>query len=587
MRNKKLFSMLLVAALTVSTFSTVYITQGDEVEPEVTKKVEYQFSNTKAGSAAGTISVTTEKAGTYELYWGNGEGQKLKSGNVEFTELGTVTTTEEKLTADYKFISPYTVIPEGAKEVLVADSENVVVDSYEIPQSKLFAEGNKKYTFAVMSDVHYNRYSDFSADDAVKSFDDALAFINKQGINKLFLTGDLSNQGEIDSYNKFNKATGKYPNLTVYTCMGNHDVSWTKNAEKEVKLFADNINKTRKTDKNVVEVCSNGVDFVYKSGEDYHIFLSQTKAQYGKNKKLLADDQLNWLHKTLNKYANKKVYIYFHTYLAAEGGDVTKGVGNLKTPLGYTYDLTYIYGNSDEQRLRNLLKKYSNVTMFSGHSHWAYEEQSYNPYLNIGNISSNSSGASLVHVASVSQPRTAVLDEALFNTGKVRYENNGVKSEGTVATRYGKSTVYYSTDFVTGKYIASACYIDPDGKTSTPEKAITTGKTTIKKVGKPKKMKKTSKKNPKYQVKIKFSKVKPVYKYQVQYSTNKKFKASKTKSKVTGKTSYTITKLKAGKKYYIRVRAYQYQFGYRIYGKCKKVKTVKIPKKKKNKKKKK
>ncbi|MCR5736156.1 MAG: metallophosphoesterase [Eubacterium sp.] len=577
MRSKKLLSMLMVAALTVSTYSAVVITEGGEV----TQNVTYQFANTRAGSAAGTISVTTENAGTYELYWGDGEGQKLKSGDVEFTELGTVTTTEDDLTADYKFISPYTVIPEGAKEVLVEDSTDTVVDSYTIPENKLFAEGEQKYTFALMSDVHFNRYSDFSADDAVKSFDDALAFIHKQGVKQLFLTGDLSNQGEIDSYNKFNKAIGKYKDLTVYTCMGNHDVSWTKNAEKEVKLFAANINKTRTTDKNVVDVCANGVDFVYRSGDDYHIFLSQTKASYGKGKSLLADDQLNWFHKTLNKYANKKVYVYFHTYLAAEGGDVTKSVGNLETPLGYTYDLTYVYGNQDEQRLRNLLRKYANVTLFTGHSHWAYEEQVYNPYLNIGNISKKNDGASLVHLASVSQPRTAVLDKELFDKGTKRYENNGVKSEGTVATRYANSTVYYSTDFVTGKYMASACYIDPDGKKGTPEKEISTGATKIKKVSKPKKMKKSSKKKPKYQVTVKFAKVNPVFKYQVQYSTDKNFKASKTKSKVTAKTSYTITGLKAGTKYYIRVRAYRYQFGYQIFGTCKNKKHVKTPKKKK------
>ncbi len=580
MRNKKVVSLLIAATLSATTALTAYTTHDSEVLARGGEDVVYNFANTKAGSAAGTITVATEKAGTYELYWGNGEGEKLKSGDVEFTELGTVTTTEADLTAEYRFISPYTVIPEGAKQVLVEDSEDHIVSTYDIPENKWLAEGEKLYRFALMSDVHFNRYGDFSKDDAVKSFDDALAFVNKQGIDKLFLTGDLSNQGEIDSYNKFNKAIGKYPNMTVYTCMGNHDVSWTKKAEDEVKLFAANVNKKRTTDKNIVEVCSNGVDFVYKSGNDYHIFLSQTKAKYGKNKELLAKEQLNWFHKTLNKYADKKVYVYFHTYLAAEGGDVTKAVGNLKTPLGYTYDLTYTYGNSDEQRLRSLLKKYANVTFFSGHSHWAYEEQIYNPYLNIGNISSNNSGATLMHLASVSQPRTAVLDEDLYNSGKYRYENNGVKSEGTIATRYAKSTVYYSTDFVTGKYMASACYLDPDGKTSTPEKAITTGMTKIKKVSKAKKMKKSSKKKPKYQVTIKFSKVTPVYKYQIQYSTDKNFKKSKTTSKISGKTSYTITKLKPGTKYYIRVRAYRYQFGYQIFGKCKKIKTVKTPKKK-------
>lgn len=578
MKNKKLLSLTIATAVAVSGVSVSQITKGRELEP--VKTVTYQFANQTAGSAAGTITVTPEKAGTYQLYWGDAEGNKLKAGKVEFTELGDITTTKANQTATYKFISPYTVIPEGAEKVLVTDKDNEVVDDYEIPESKRFNEGTSTYSFALMSDVHFNRFADFSADDAVPSFDNALKFVNAQGIDILFLTGDLSNQGEIDSYNKFNKATGKYSNLTVYTCMGNHDVSWTKNAEKEVKLFAKNINKKRSIDKNVLDIGYEGVDIVYKKGDDIHIFFSQTKSTYGKGKDLYAKEQLNWLEKTLNKYADKKVYLYMHTYLAAEGGNITKAVGNLETPLGYSYNLTYIYGNNDEKRLRKLLKKYSNVTQFSGHSHWAYEQQIYNPYLNIGNISSDGSGASLVHLASVSQPRTAVLDKKQFDEGKKRYENNGVKSEGTIAVRYPKSTVYYSTDFVSGKYIANACYLNYDGKTSTPEKDITTGTTKIKKVGKVKRMKKSTKKNPKYQVTIKFSKVKPVSKYQIQYSTEKKFKKSKRKSKTTKKTSYTINNLKPGKKYYIRVRAYNYQFGYQIFGKCEKVRTVKTPKKK-------
>ena len=68
--------------------------------------------------------------------------------------------------------------------------------------------------------------------------------------------------------------------------------------------------------------------------------------------------------------------------------------------------MTYTFGTTDEKRFRKLLNQYSNVTMFSGHSHWAYGQQKYNPNLNIGNINSKKTGASLVHVSSVSAPRT-------------------------------------------------------------------------------------------------------------------------------------------------------------------------------------
>ena len=52
---------------------------------------------------------------------------------------------------------------------------------------------------------------------------------------------------------------------------------------------------------------------------------------------------------------------------------------------------------------------------------------------------------------------------------------------------------------------------------------------------------------------MKFSKVSGAKKYQVQYSTKGSFKGAKTKT--IKKTTYKLTKLKKGTKYYVRVRA--------------------------------
>ena len=67
--------------------------------------------------------------------------------------------------------------------------------------------------------------------------------------------------------------------------------------------------------------------------------------------------------------------------------------------------------------------------------------------------------------------------------------------------------------------------------------------------------------------------------YQIQYALNKKF-TKKKKSKWAGKwkSAKTISKLKKGKKYYVRVRAYRKKSGKKLYGKWSKVKKVKIKK---------
>lgn len=67
--------------------------------------------------------------------------------------------------------------------------------------------------------------------------------------------------------------------------------------------------------------------------------------------------------------------------------------------------------------------------------------------------------------------------------------------------------------------------------------------------------------------------------FEIEYSTSKKFKLSKTEWKDTKKTTVTLKKLKKGKKYYVRVRAYKQNYaGSYVYSKWVK-KTIKVPKK--------
>lgn len=64
--------------------------------------------------------------------------------------------------------------------------------------------------------------------------------------------------------------------------------------------------------------------------------------------------------------------------------------------------------------------------------------------------------------------------------------------------------------------------------------------------------------------------------FQIEYALNRKF-TKKKKTKWSARlTKKTITKLKKGKKYYIRVRAYRKSSGQKVYGKWSKVKAIKI-----------
>ena len=96
-------------------------------------------------------------------------------------------------------------------------------------------------------------------------------------------------------------------------------------------------------------------------------------------------------------------------------------------------------------------------------------------------------------------------------------------------------------------------------------------------VAKPKSVSPKTVKSAKKAISVKWKKVRGVKGYQVQVATDKKFK--KNKKTVTIKkqktTKTTVKKLKAKKKYYVRVRTYKIANGKKVYSSWSKVKSVK------------
>ena len=119
--------------------------------------------------------------------------------------------------------------------------------------------------------------------------------------------------------------------------------------------------------------------------------------------------------------------------------------------------------------------------------------------------------------------------------------------------------------------------------TTAPANNITTTTTTstsqaaVAKIKAPKKTSIKKVKGAKKAVSVEWKKVSGVKGYQVQVATNKKFK--KNKKTVTVKkqktTKTTVKKLKAKKKYYVRVRTYKIVNGKKVYSSWSKVKSVK------------
>ena len=112
---------------------------------------------------------------------------------------------------------------------------------------------------------------------------------------------------------------------------------------------------------------------------------------------------------------------------------------------------------------------------------------------------------------------------------------------------------------------------------SAPTQPTTTPTTTVKAVAKPKSAKFKKVKAAKKAIAVEWKKVSGVKGYQIQVATDKKFKKNKKTATVKKQktTKVTIKKLKAKKKYYVRMRTYKTVKGKKIYSSWSKVKTVK------------
>ena len=113
--------------------------------------------------------------------------------------------------------------------------------------------------------------------------------------------------------------------------------------------------------------------------------------------------------------------------------------------------------------------------------------------------------------------------------------------------------------------------------TPAPTQPIVTPNTTVKAVAKPKSTSIKKLKPAKKAVSVEWKKVSGVKGYQVQVATDKKFKKNKKTATVKKQktTKVTIKKLKAKKKYYVRIRTYKTVKGKKIYSSWSKVKKVK------------
>ena len=381
-----------------------------------------------------SATITVNKmTGTYDICFGDADGKWLK----EYTKITTLETTGGNDSVTIENL----VVPPNAKTLVLVDdggNQHFFDESIKIPE-ECTNLGEMELLFGAISDVHFNRYySKPQKDDAKTSFQLALDYFDSVDVDLVAIAGDLSKDAEQVSFMRYDYMISSL-DYEVLTCTGNHDVPSIESGDWQTYVTNDILALEGTSD-----VAPNGIDFVYSENEgDVFVFLNQVYWDYNKeDSRLLENEQLVWLREVFEKYKNDRVYLFFHTFLCGPDGEKHTGVGNIKNPGGYTYDLPYTYGTEDEIEFRSILKEYKNVIYFSGHSHWQFEMEVYGENANFSSF--DDEYGYMVHIPSVTEPRY-IGENDTSRTGM-----NGKSSQGWLISVYEECIILLPIEFTTG-----------------------------------------------------------------------------------------------------------------------------------------
>lgn len=437
------------------------------------------------------------------------------------------------------------------------------------------SSGSVKMNFAAWGDPQVSNIItsreenvQFAADDLKNA---------KSQIDALVVAGDITENAAQSEYNTI------YNNLVdtgvsnFITATGNHDIRLGEYSEAKSK-FVSFTNKLNAAAGSSLKI--NSMHYSYSVKGYKFIVLGSDKTQL--EEAVISDSQLSWLDSQLKASANsgKPVFVIMHQ------------------PLKNTHGLPDTWGSSNanagtvgaqSDSIKAILNKYKNVFLITGHLHTGFGQYSYQKIGNIHSINLPSVGVDnddgdynenglgyMVEVFSnkvvfrarnfcngeyVSQynktiyldrVKTVALSTTLYTyNGKAKspavsvYDYNGNKiSSANYTVTYPSSRKYVGVYKIKITFKGTYAGNPPHYKTFT----IKPKGTSISSV---------SSGSRKFTVKWMKQKVQTTG-YQVQYSVYSNFSTSKTLT-VSGNsnTSKTVTGLKGGKKYYVRVRTYK------------------------------
>lgn len=392
---------------------------------------------------------------------------------------------------------PENIAPSNASKLVVFNVDAKICD-VDITKMRPTNLGTKLYSVGLLSDIHMTGDSNVGTKEKDSNgyitdgfyFRKALGFFKDSGCNFVCISGDLTDIGLFSYIDEETKAEYYYyhpdqfeeykaicdlfnEDIPIYGCCGNHESyvndiegvyddkweipqkingEWVWTAKPEPWTQIDTIEKLRyytgtplyytiSSEPTSETSMVDGVHVIHNGGNIYRDIANDVFIMFGQPTPTANSTwNLDWLEMTLEKYKDRRCYVFEHLTLNKDSGN-PENVHNA-------------YWGSLENRLVGILSRYPNAILFHGHSHMQFQEQLKVTYSNF----STERGFKSVHIPSSSYTRYMVdkNGDKIWNSGDKEGIPDG--SQGYICDVYENHIVLKGYDFQVNKFIEIAQY---------------------------------------------------------------------------------------------------------------------------------
>ena len=429
---------------TVSVFTTLAVMAtmlglGTAASAAESSSISYNFTGTNAadaGYAEGIITLTSNTAGTYELYWADDE--KALDGYYSIASLELNAGDSKSVKMDY-----HTAIPANATKIIATRDSKTVASAdavYSVPRSKQlsFVSGDLLYSFNSYSDVHIDKNGYYKK--ANERLAAAFEFGVEKNTNFIVTSGDMvtNASGPDDEWTIYETILSEsgYVN-PVWETNGNHDMRCGVSSGLSSFIRASGTDSTKENfDKNKPYYY-----MIEENTGDLFIFmaLELDKSPYSHDE--FSDEQISWVTNLIEKYkSTRNIFLIQHSPIKGFGA------GDRMSKPYYGGMLNQNY--SSTKKFKEILTKYPNIVFLSGHTHEDF-------VMDYNYSDENGTAAYMIHTPSLAgstMPNSS-------DTGLERNGGKGFNSQGYYVEVYENRIVFYGANITKEKIYPLYSYV--------------------------------------------------------------------------------------------------------------------------------